>query len=35
MQVSRNLPGWSKFIVPFKYHYNDNLNSAWGWQISK
>jgi V-type H+-transporting ATPase subunit d len=28
MQVSRNLPGWSKFIVPFKYHYNDNLNNA-------
>jgi V-type H+-transporting ATPase subunit d len=23
MQVSRNLPGWSKFITPFMYHSND------------
>ena len=23
MQVSRNLPGWSKFITPFMYHAND------------
>ena len=23
MQVSRNLPGWNKFIAPFQYHLND------------
>lgn len=23
MQVSRNLPGWNKYVVPFKYHNND------------
>ena len=28
MQVSRNLPGWTKFIVPFKYHANDLVNNA-------
>lgn len=31
MQVSRNLPGWTKFIVPFKYHANDLVNNAWAW----
>lgn len=23
MQVSKNMPGWNKFIVPFQYHAND------------
>jgi len=23
MQVSRNLPGWNKYVVPFQYHKND------------
>jgi len=23
MQVSRNLPGWNKFVVPFKYHVDE------------
>lgn len=23
MQVSRNLPGWNKYITPFMYHLND------------
>jgi hypothetical protein len=25
MQVSRNLPGWNKYISPFMYHVNDNI----------
>lgn len=25
MQVSRNLPGWSKYITPFQYHLNDMI----------
>lgn len=25
MQVSRNLPGWNKFITPFQYHSNDQI----------
>lgn len=25
MQVSRNLPGWNKFISPFQYHLSDNV----------
>ncbi len=29
MQVSRNLPGWSKFITPFMYHKDDIL-AKWG-----
>ena len=23
MQVSRNLPGWNKYVVPFKYHVDE------------
>lgn len=23
MNVSRNMPGWNKFIAPFMYHNND------------
>jgi hypothetical protein len=34
MQVSRNLPGWTKSIVPFKYHANDN-NLVWDWNERK
>jgi len=26
MQVSKNMPGWNKFIVPFQYHLNDAVN---------
>ena len=23
MQVNRNLPGWNKYVVPFKYHQDE------------
>jgi len=31
MQVSRNLPGWNKFVVPFKYHVDEfKQGDQWG-----
>lgn len=28
MQVNRNLPGWNKYVVPFKYHVDEFKQSS-------
>lgn len=34
MQVSKNLPGWNKYVTPFMYHLND-ASHAMDWASLK